>query len=242
MLSTDLLLDRRPGTMHVITSRDKVRAELHFCPACVETELTTLGYAYVHRAHQIAGVYVCARHGLGICQLLPDGRDWFAEHGAFTNFPKNSVELVEATGVDPDDLQNYAEFVAAALDGSLLGLSHSTRTALCHRQLTGKNRLHTTSLQIRQVYQSAEARYGRRFLEDVGAAWLAGPARCDEDPAAAGGRHDSAFGIGLALLASSFRGPHHFRKAIYERFDCGLETSSTTEDQPEAVEKEMVAP
>jgi len=240
MLSADLLVGRRPSTMHVITSRNKIRCALHFCPTCVDSELAALGYAYTHRSHQVAGVYVCARHGLGLRRLLPDGRDWFVAHGALTRFPMNSVELTGAGGVDLDHLQSYSEFVAAALDGTLPAVSYATRLALCHRQLTGKSRLFNTSLELREVYRSAARRWGSRFLEEVGVPWFSGKPMFYGDPVVSNGRDASAFGIGFVLLASFFRRPHEFRQATYEPFDDGPKASETTRVQPQVTDGEAM--
>jgi hypothetical protein len=220
-LSTDILLGRCSKTSQLITTKKEVRAALHFCPACAESELTAHGYAYAHRAHQVVGVEVCTLHGLGLRKLCPKRGDWFGQHGVWTKFPTNSVVRLDANNVDPVSLRGYAEFVSAALEGTLPILPFSRLITLCYRRLARTEHLHFTDLQVSSLYQSAVDTFGRRFFEKVGCA--------------------GALGIYLPILASSFGSPHDFRAASYERSGPELKAPSATGYQRKTVGDEAIA-
>jgi hypothetical protein len=218
-LSTNLLLGRRLQRLQANTSKRQVRAALHFCPACAES--AAYGYAYSHRAHQVAGVEVCTLHSIGLRQLCPNQGNWFDQHGVWTKLPTNSVPRSDSSDVDPSTLKGYAEFVSAALEGTLPILSFSRRMNLCYRRLGLTEYLHLPYWQISALHKSAVGTFGRRFLEEADCA--------------------NVLGLNLAILTSSFGSPHEFRAASYEPLSPEPKISSASGYQRKTVEDEAIA-
>lgn len=78
------------------------------CPGCLEEDRKKYGVAYLHRSHQIPGVYSCWKHGIRVFSACPDCSSVFLKRAEVLNVHiagcdcgwrgSNSVEERDITG------------------------------------------------------------------------------------------------------------------------------------------------
>lgn len=55
------------------------------CPECLVEDRKSYGVAYLHRSHQVPGVYLCWKHGVGVLSACPDCSSGFLKRTEMLN-------------------------------------------------------------------------------------------------------------------------------------------------------------
>lgn len=71
------------------------KTDIYYCPICAREEIAELGEAYIHRLHQVQGIYICRKH---LCKLVPYGN-------------KNTRSRLEFITVDEDSLVKECDYL-----------------------------------------------------------------------------------------------------------------------------------
>ncbi len=150
-----------------ITAGSICKAEgIYYCPICAQNDLETKGEAYIHREHQLQGIFLCVHHG----ELL---RKYKINKNAvsriqFIRFEKDLLDLKpEIKKVD-----NYEKMLALAMDAYYLLqndlMAMDKKTILKkYKNLLGEKGLTTSGNRIKQreLYEEFIHFYGEEFLK-----------------------------------------------------------------------------
>ena len=60
--------NRIHGAVGAMSSGIPLLSNLRWCPVCVDSDEQEFGEPFWHRAHQVMGVLVCQKHGVGLCE------------------------------------------------------------------------------------------------------------------------------------------------------------------------------
>ena len=139
-LSQQLMVE---GNVRRLVNLSKFRAiapSLRFCPACKSSDLKEHGYSYAHRSHQIVGIKACHLHGISLLELCAEGSDGFARHGLLmpeTDGTPTTWQLTKPAEEEPSQFSiRYAQFVAAALNGTLRFVQAKNRQAAYRQRMS----------------------------------------------------------------------------------------------------------
>ena len=98
-----------------------IKRTANYCPACVSDELDRHGFAFMHRAHQILGVAICAQHEARLLTVASPSNDQLVERGVLPQQCEESWQFQS----EQDDcnvtegMRRYAAFAAAAMHQQL---------------------------------------------------------------------------------------------------------------------------
>ena len=142
------------------------RAGIYYCPICAENELESCGEAYIHREHQLQGIFLCAKHG----ELLKKYKVTKNEVSRleYIRFEKDLLDLQHET----KNIRYYEKMLLLAkgayylLQNDLMSIDKRTilkkyKNLLCEKGLT------TSGNRIKQsvLYEEFTSFYGAEFLK-----------------------------------------------------------------------------
>jgi hypothetical protein len=154
-----------------------IHQQAHYCTACMRQELAALGFAYMHRLHQINGVTVCLEHGEPL-QYVIAPKDSIAAHGILCSGIDNQ-SLWQLTGSDSaagisKGMRRFAQFVAAAIRGDIAYTSVQVRmSVIAHRLNMPDNSYFPGYSALAKLDRILKEEFGASFLERAGVAYLA---------------------------------------------------------------------
>lgn len=147
---------------------DVFRDKKRFCPTCVKNEIARLGFAYVHRSHQVVGVHLCALHGTQL-DTLDNGVNHenallTAKDIAATRRTRVSVSPPLSRAVT-----SFSTWVQATYAGVLPASGEHLRIELISERLSSlnRNRGEPRSLPSR-LDRLLSRSYGHEFLDEIG--------------------------------------------------------------------------
>ena len=178
-IAKDMAASNRGGTIHcsigVMTSSIKSPRFLRYCPVCKESDITEFGEPYWHRAHQIANLRICHKHGSPLINSDAVISAPVNKH-AFIALDYNPV--IRTGNPSHDNLERHmtvANAVSWILQNNLPTLGFGRIVHAYHRFLklrgliTGEG--HVRQDAFRQAFLNY---YGEDFLQEVGCALVNG--------------------------------------------------------------------
>jgi len=151
-----------------IHSTPIIRDDLLFCSSCVKEELTSLGYAYAHRTHQIIGVNVCPTHGKFLGSLENNSPQLFSFRGII-NSTSPDVDTTTAPSERSTGNLAFGRWVEAIFQGQLPFLSHSQRTHLIINKLESiPRKANEPSSHAIRLERLITHKHGKDFLYQMG--------------------------------------------------------------------------
>ena len=142
------------------------REGIYYCPICAQNEIQIKGEAYIHREHQLQGIYLCAHHGKLLRKYKIIKTD--VSRLEFIRFENELFDL----GNEPEDTKNYEKMIKLARDAYYLLendlMSIDKKTILKkYKNLLWEKGLTTSSNRIKQreFYDEFINFYGLDFLK-----------------------------------------------------------------------------
>jgi len=112
---------------------------LHFCAACVEYELSLLGYAYAHRTHQVIGVELCPTHRIPLGCVAPVKHEPVAKYGVLFDRPlritPSQTTFGDVAAKRPEAWLRFAEWVESSLGCTLPTTTFEQRRGVIQHHL-----------------------------------------------------------------------------------------------------------
>lgn len=140
---------------------------IYYCPCCAREELEDYGEAYIHREHQLQGVFLCPRHGSKL-KRYP-----FAKNDCSRiEYLKFNSRLLDLENLDASKDKNYDKLLKLSkaayflLKEDLTGICKE-KVAEAYKNLLFERGLTTSSGRIKQreLYEEFTSFYGLQFLE-----------------------------------------------------------------------------
>lgn len=140
---------------------------IYYCPCCAKEELEGYGEAYIHREHQLQGVFLCPRHGVKLKRYPLAQKDC-----SRIEYLKFNSKLLELQNIDVPKDENYDKLLKLSKDAYFLLKENLTcickeKVAEAYKNLLFERGLTTSSGRIKQreLYEEFTSFYGLRFLE-----------------------------------------------------------------------------
>lgn len=140
---------------------------IYYCPCCAKNEIEKYGEAYIHREHQLQGVYICPRDGSELKRYsIYKGNSSRVE---FIRLDKRLLDLSEIRVIDNihyDKLYKISQNAYYLLQTDLCQVSKE-KLLEKYKNLIYKRDLATSSKRIRQreLYEEFISFYGKDFLK-----------------------------------------------------------------------------
>ncbi|MDD4591082.1 MAG: TnsD family transposase [Parabacteroides sp.] len=139
---------------------------IFFCPACVRKEMESLGEAYVHREHQLQGIFMCPHHGKFLKEY--HANKWEKSRVEYIRLDGSLLDLSDILlyqGKHTDKLLEIAKAAYYLLSHSL-GIISKSDVLLRYKNLLYKNDLATDKLRIKQdeLHDRVVGYYGTELL------------------------------------------------------------------------------
>ncbi|MGH4138278.1 TnsD family transposase [Clostridium sp.] len=142
------------------------REGIYYCPICAQNEIEMKGEAYIHREHQLQGIYLCTHHGELLRKYKIIKTD--VSRLEFIRFDKDLLDLRN----EPKDINHYEKMTKLArdayylLENDLMGIDKKTilkkyKNLLCEKGLTTSG----NRIKQRELYEAFISFYGLEFLE-----------------------------------------------------------------------------
>ena len=144
------------------------RDGIYYCPTCAENEVDRYGEAYIHREHQLQGIFLCAKHGEILKKYKATKND--VSRLQFIRFEKDLLDLKH----ESNNIEYYGRMLSLAKDANyllqndLMSMNKKTvlkkyKNLLCEKGLTtSENRI-----KQRELYEEFINFYGVKFLNDM---------------------------------------------------------------------------
>lgn len=144
------------------------REGIFYCPICAENDIDTKGEAYIHREHQLQGIYMCPHHGILLRRYNIQKSD--VSRLEFIRLEKRFINLDLDNAIEHE--QNSKIMTKLAKDAYYLleaDLMHVNKNKMLkkYRNLLYEKGLATSSGRVRQreLYDNFISFYGEKFLE-----------------------------------------------------------------------------
>lgn len=142
------------------------REGIYYCPICAQNELQMKGEAYIHREHQLQGIYLCARHGKLLKKYKTIKTD--VSRLEFIRFEKELLDLKS----EPKEIKYYEKMIKLArdayylLENDLMSIDKKT-VFKRYKNLLYEKGLTTSGNSVRQneLYEEFINFYGLEFLK-----------------------------------------------------------------------------
>jgi hypothetical protein len=140
---------------------------IYYCPSCAKNEIEKYGEAYIHREHQLQGVYICPSDGAELIRYSID-----KSNSSRVEFIRLDKRLLELRDIREIDNIHYEKLYKISQDAYYL-----LQTDLCqvskekllekYKNLLYERDLATPSKRIRQreLYEEFIGFYGKAFLK-----------------------------------------------------------------------------
>lgn len=140
---------------------------IYYCPRCASNELKIYKEAYIHREHQLQGVYVCPHHGAELKKYVID-----KTNSSRIEFIRLSEKLLDLKSINlinkecEDKLFKISKDAYNLLQMNLHFISKE-KVLKKYKNLLYEKGLTTSSKRIKQneLYEEFIAFYGEQFLE-----------------------------------------------------------------------------
>lgn len=140
---------------------------IYYCPCCAKKEIERYGEAYIHREHQLQGVYICPHDGMKIKKYPIDKSN--TSRIEFIRLDKELLDLsYELTTADKyyDELYRIAQDAYYLLQADLTNI-HKNDVLGKYKNLLYEKGLVTCSRRVKQkeLYEEFVNFYGQDFLD-----------------------------------------------------------------------------
>ncbi|NMM62210.1 transposase [Clostridium sp. P21] len=140
---------------------------IYYCPCCASNELKTYKEAYIHREHQLQGIYVCPHHGVKLKKYVID-----KTNSSRIEFIRLNEKLLDLRSINlanknyEDKLFKISKDAYNLLQMDLHFISKE-KVLEKYQNLLYEKGLTTPSKRIKQneLYEEFIAFYGEQFLE-----------------------------------------------------------------------------
>ncbi|MBW9150995.1 TnsD family Tn7-like transposition protein [Clostridium estertheticum] len=145
------------------------REGIYYCPICATNEIQMKGEAYIHREHQLQGIYLCVHHGELLRKYKTIKTD--VSRLEFIRFEKNLLDLSNK----PKDIKHYEKMLKLSSDAyyllekDLMSIDRKIvlkkyKSILCEKGLTTSG----NRIKQRELYDEFINFYGLEFLKIMG--------------------------------------------------------------------------
>lgn len=117
-----------------LANRFGANPSLRYCRACTLSDVENYGCAYWHRAHQLPGVCVCHKHGIGLTCLTRPYEVAIKSSLLLPPLEEAEYAIQEAK----QSQMNFARLSAQVLDGALPAWDSKTRSTVYHSALAAR--------------------------------------------------------------------------------------------------------
>lgn len=140
---------------------------IYYCPDCANSEIESYGEAYIHREHQLQGVYVCPHHGMKLKKYRVDRSN--SSRIEFIRLNKNLLDLRNISLINKtyeDKLLKISKDAYYLLQADL-GDMYKEQILKKYKNLLYKRGLTTSAMRVKQreLYEEFIGFYGEEFLE-----------------------------------------------------------------------------
>ncbi|WML36201.1 TnsD family transposase [Clostridium sp. OS1-26] len=140
---------------------------IYYCPDCANNEIEDYGEVYIHREHQLQGVYVCPHHGMKLKKYRVD-----RSNSSRIEFIRLNEKLLDLRNIRlinktyEDKLLKISKDAYYLLQADLDNVSKE-KILEKYKNLLYKRGLTTSSMRVKQIELHEEfiAFYGKEFLK-----------------------------------------------------------------------------
>ncbi|MEG0308346.1 MAG: TnsD family transposase [Clostridium sp.] len=145
------------------------KKNIYYCSYCLKEEIDKTGEAYIHREHQLQGVFICPHHRVTL-NKYPVNKS----NSSRIEFTRLDSKLVEANEINSFHSNYYEKHMMISKSAYYLlntDLSNSSKEKVLDRykNLLYERGLTTASKRIKQqqLYDEFTGFYGNKFLETI---------------------------------------------------------------------------
>ncbi len=139
--------------------------DIYYCPLCASQEVTKYGEAYIHREHQLQGVFICPHHGVALYKYIFDKS--IVSRIEYVRLEQKQLCL-EADKSNNEFKDKYLVISQSAyylLNNDLSSISKEKvldryKNLLCERGLATSSK----RIKQRELYEEFISYYGEKFL------------------------------------------------------------------------------
>lgn len=140
---------------------------IYYCPCCAKKDIDDYGEAYIHREHQLQGVFICPQDGAELKKYSVDKTN--SSRIEFIRLDKKLLDLRDIRAIDDknyDKLYKISRDAYYLLQADLEDVSKDMILEKYKNMLYGKG-LTTTSKRVKQrkLYEEFIGFYGEEFLK-----------------------------------------------------------------------------
>lgn len=140
---------------------------IYYCPCCAKGDIERYGETYIHREHQLQGVYICSHDGVKLKKYPIDRSN--SSRIEFIRLDKKLLDLRNITVVDSrhyDKLYKISKNAYYLLQTNLDNISKE-KILEKYKNLLYEKGLTTSSKRVKQreLYEEFISFYGKEFLE-----------------------------------------------------------------------------
>lgn len=140
---------------------------IYYCPSCAQKEIDKYGEAYIHKEHQLQGVFICPHHGIELKKYSVDKTN--SSRIEFIRLDNKLLDLEDVRGVSSAYYDKLYKISKDAYHLLQLDLDYISKEKLLKRykNMLYEKGLTTTSKRIKQreLYEEFIGFYGREFLK-----------------------------------------------------------------------------
>ncbi|MCR1972665.1 TnsD family transposase [Clostridium sporogenes] len=143
--------------------------KIYYCPCCAKNEIEKYGEPYIHREHQLQGIYICPHDGVELKEYSVDKSN--SSRIEFIRLDKKLLDLRNITVVDSryyDKLYKISKNAYYLLQTDLDNISKE-KVLEKYKNLLYEKGLTTSSKRVKQreLYEEFISFYGKDFLEKI---------------------------------------------------------------------------
>ncbi|SHJ75177.1 TniQ protein [Clostridium cavendishii DSM 21758] len=143
------------------------KTSIYYCPCCAKGEIEKYGEVYIHREHQLQGVFICPHDGAELKQYSVD-----KTNSSRIEFIRLNKNLLEFRNIQIINNKQYDKLYKLAKDAYYLlehDLSKISKERLLdkYKDILYAKALTTTTKRVKQqdLYEEFIAFYGKEFLD-----------------------------------------------------------------------------
>lgn len=138
---------------------------IYYCPLCAKKDIDEVGEPYIHREHQLEGVFLCPHHGEEL-KKYPESID--KSRVEFTRFDEDKIEFTSINNIKSEyynilmKLSTGAYYLLKTNLGNIdkIKITQKYKECLFKRELAGVN----GGIRQEKLYEEFIAFYGKDFL------------------------------------------------------------------------------
>ncbi|AWB32031.1 TnsD family Tn7-like transposition protein [Clostridium botulinum] len=143
--------------------------KIYYCPCCAKNEIEKYGEPYIHREHQLQGIYICPHDGVELKKYSVDKSN--SSRIEFIRLDKKLLDLRNITVVDSryyDKLYKISKNAYYLLQTDLDNISKE-KVLEKYKNLLYEKGLTTSSKRVKQreLYEEFISFYSKDFLEKI---------------------------------------------------------------------------